>query len=227
MPTVRAAALLIAVIALGGCASQLAATPPAGTSLAGNWKIDPAASDDPQKALAQMRAEALKIMSRRASMPPPPANPNSRGGAAARVPDDSMPPQLMGPGIDPLRHSPMAHIVLDFIARGEFLTIRQAPGEIVLDFGTSVRRYRPGAKSVVSAEGGVGDQVSGWKSNAYVIEIKAQSGPAVTESFSLTDDGHGLIDKLHIASDELSAVNLTRVYRRSTEQAPRATPNAD
>ena len=39
--------------------------------------------------------------------------------------------------------------------RGEFLTIRQARDEIVLDYGASRRSFTPGGRSVVSAENGV------------------------------------------------------------------------
>src|SRR5580658_6032006 len=56
--------LVAAALALAGCATHMAAEPPAGVSLAGAWKLDPAASDDPQKLLDKMRAEAFKIIAR-------------------------------------------------------------------------------------------------------------------------------------------------------------------
>ena len=79
--------LVCALAALAGCATRLAADPPAGVSLAGNWKLDPAASDDPQKVLAQMRAEAIKIINRRQNAPPPPPpRPGQRGGTSSQGP---------------------------------------------------------------------------------------------------------------------------------------------
>jgi hypothetical protein len=96
----------------------------------------------------------------------------------------------------------------------------------VLDYGTSRRTFTPGQHSVVSAEGGVGDQTSGWKGRAYVIEVKAQNGPAMSEQYELSADGKQLIAKLHIGSSELPAVNLTRVYR-PTDQAPQPLPVND
>ena len=45
-----------------------------------------------------------------------------------------------GPGgrrPDPLQLSPMAHIIMETVARGDFLTVRESPGEFVLDYGTS------------------------------------------------------------------------------------------
>src|SRR5438046_6523817 len=67
MRMVRAGTLLVcAAVSLLGCAgSRLAPDPPAGLSLAGAWKLDRAASDDPQRVLARMRAEALRRMAQR------------------------------------------------------------------------------------------------------------------------------------------------------------------
>ena len=234
MPIVRAlgALLCAAATALAGCAIGVNAEAPPGVNLAGNWKLDAAASDDPQKVLAQMRAEAYKIINRAPPPAPPPLPRN--GQPPPRTPQDQTAYEdsvySPGPGgqrVDPLRHSPMAHMILAVVERGVFLTVRQGPGEFVLDYGTSQRSFTPGQHSVVSAEGGVGDQTSGWKNHEYVIEIKAQLGPTVTETLGLSDDGKHLVDKLHISSGELSAVHLTRVYDPTTEVAPRQMPNSD
>src|SRR5207237_4047025 len=75
----------------------------------------------------------------------------------------------------------MARALLASIGRGDFLTVRQSSGELVLDYGNSQRRFTPGAHSVVSAESGVADQSCGWKGREYVIEVRAQAGPDVTE----------------------------------------------
>jgi hypothetical protein len=236
-PRAAQVVLAAAAAALAGCAARMAAEPPAGASLAGTWKLDPAASDDPQKVLDKMRAEAFKILARKyaqAQAPPPVARPGMRGatGGAAGSQDaeEVAPPPPPGPGghrPDPLRRSPMAHVILAAVDRGDFLTVHQGPDEFVLDYGSSQRSFTPGAHSVVSAEGGVGDQTSGWKGRAYVIRVRAQIGPDVTEEYALSADGRELIEKLHIGSGELSAVDLTRVYRPTTEAAPRHLPEND
>ena len=136
----------------------------------------------------------------------------------------------MGPGghpPDPLRYSPMAHIIEASAARGDLLTIRQRPGEFVLDYGTSTRSFTPGAHSVVSAEGGVGDQKSGWQGSAYVIQIKPQNGPSVTEQYALSADGKHLVATLHIAAAELHAITMTRIYSSTAEIAPHQLPTTD
>src|SRR5882672_6668130 len=128
---------------------------------------------------------------------------------------------------DPLLRSPMAQVLRTSIARGDFLTVRQGPGEFALDYGTSQRSFTPGAHSVVSAQSGVADQTSGWKGREYVISVRAQLGPDVTERYGLSADGKHLVAKLHIATEELSAVDLTRVYDPSNETAPRQLPTND
>ena len=169
--------LVAAALALAGCATHMAAEPPAGVSLAGAWKLDPAASDDPQKLLDKMRAEAFKIISRQQSaqaQAPPAARPGTHGAHGTSQSQDTEedsappPPSPDGHRPDPLQRSPMAHLIRTAVDRGDFLTVRQGAGEFVLDYGTSQRRFTPGAHSVVSAENGVGDQTSGWKGHGYV-----------------------------------------------------------
>ena len=41
------------------------------------------------------------------------------------------------------------------------------------------------------------------------------------------EDGRHLVEKLHIGAEELSAVDLTRVYVPTDEAAPRQTPTND
>jgi hypothetical protein len=227
--------LLCAAAALVGCAgSRLSPEAPAGLTLAGAWKLDRAASDDPQRVLARMRAEALRKMGHRVVAGAPP-RPGTRGaGTRTAQPDDASlegdpapVPAGRGAPPDPLRRSPMAHALLASVGRGEFLTVRQSPGELVLEYGSSRRRFTSGERSVVSAEGGVADQTCGWKGREYVIEVRGQSGPDVTERYGLSADGRHLVERLHIAPEELSAVDLTRVYDPTDETAPRQTPTSD
>lgn len=223
MLTARAGALRLcaaATLLAGGCsATHVSPEAPAGVSLAGSWKLNPATSDDPQKTLTQMRAQAAKLIKRAIAQAQargqsvPDAAPPEDGSRAARR--------------DPLQNSPMAHVLHAVIARGDYLTVRQGPAELVFDYGTSRRNFTPGARSVVSAEGGVGDQTSGWKGHEYVIVIRAQNGPEVTDAYGLSSDGRHLVEKLHIGAYELPAVSLTRTYDAATEAAPRQLPTSD
>jgi len=222
MPTPRAGhALLGALLAawLSGCVGGGAAEAPAGVDLSGNWKLDHAASDDPQKELAALRAQITKITERARE------STEARTGVATADPD--APDARGAPRRDPLRRSPMAMVVLSVVQRGDFLSIRQTPSQIVLDYGGVERSYTPGANSVVSAQGGVGDQNAGWKGREFVVTTKGQMGTVVTESYGLSPDGKQLIMKLHVAPAELAAVNLRRVYNPTNEAAPRQLPTTD
>src|ERR1700738_258431 len=92
MPIVRAGGVLLcaaAATSLAGCAgSRLSPDAPAGVTLAGAWKLNRAASDDPQKVLERMRAEAFKRMGRRVTAAP---RPDVRGGGRRSSPSDDPP----------------------------------------------------------------------------------------------------------------------------------------
>ena len=215
-----------AALALSGCAGEPSAEEPGkAVNLAGNWKLNHAASDDPEKILAKMRAEAFHLMGQR----PPEPRAGARGGTDLPPPgQEDYSPDVRGHRPDPLQRSPMARIIAACVARGDFLTIRQSPGEFVLDYGTTRRSFTPGQHSVVSTiDGGVGDQTSGWKGREYVINLRAQMGPQVTDTYGLSSDGKHLIEKLHVGSAELSAQQLTRVYDPSDQAAPHQFPVSD
>ena len=238
MHRVHAWLLACTAAALAGCAGGPKAEAPAGVTLAGNWKLNHSLSDDPQQAIARMRAQALKIMARMSGGPEETARggPGGRGGAVGTQSPEANPaltPEEPAPGgrgahrPDPLQYSPMMHVLSQIIARGDFLTLRQSSGELVFDYGITARTFTPGARSVVSAQMGVADQVSGWEGREYVINIKAQLGPNIVDRYGLSKDGQRLTEKLRIGPAELPAVALTRVYERTTETAPRAPPTSD
>jgi hypothetical protein len=238
----RVALLLGAAAALAGCAGGPKAETPPGVNLGGSWKLNHALGDDPQQVIAKMRTQALRIVARQnaGADEVQRAGPARRGGAGdtggTQSPDAN--PALSGddPGAagghgahrpDVLRYSPMTHALTQVVARGDFLTVRQTSEQLVFDYGTTVRSFTPGARSVVSAEMGVADQVSGWNGRDYVINIKAQVGPNIVDSYGLSADGRRLIEKLSIGPAELPKVSLTRVYERTTETAPRAPQPAE
>ena len=238
MPGNHAVKVLCGLLAvpLAGCVGgQLAALPAPGTSIMGAWKLNPAASDDPEKVIEKMRAEARQRIARHTTTQQVPMQrPGTRGGGMGgtspgdtqeSTQQDSSAPA--GQPLDPLRNSQMMKVLAAALARGDFLSVRNQAGEVVFDYGTSVRSFTPGQRSVVSAEGGVADQTSGWSGRDYVINIRAQMGPDVTEHYTLSSDGKHLIEKLRIGPAELPTVDLTRVYDPTTETAPRQLPTGD
>jgi hypothetical protein len=229
-----AAGAVLLAAQLAGCATDFKAAAPAGVSLAGTWKLDHALSDDPQVIINKMRAEALKQIRRAMEAQPPPTVRGGAGGAGSvqSEPQGPFSPDQVGPpgaGVraDPLRRSPMMHLLARALERGDFLTVRQSADELVLDYGTSVRSFTPGGHSVVSAENGVADRTSGWDGRKYVIRDKAQMGPTVVESYELSPDDQHLLETLHIGAYELPAIELKRVYDHTTEAPPHELPNTD
>jgi len=231
---------LLAAVALSGCfGTRLQSESQGAVHIAGIWKLNRSASDDPQKIITVLRTEAEKKI-RRAMNATPPSTVYSgggqgqgrrRGGAggSSSEQEDMMPPLGMGPGFggDPLRNSPTMHALRDVLNRGDYLTIRQGPEQVSFDYGNFSRSYTPGGHSVVSSETGVADQTSGWDAKQYVINIRPQLGPAMVEEYGLSPDGKQLIVKTRIGPFELQKVNLTRVYDAATTVVPNSGPSID
>jgi hypothetical protein len=236
-------AALLAVAALAGCfGNRYAAENSSAVRLQGVWRLNRAASDDPQKIIDKLKEEALKKIRRAMNAQPAPSYGGAgggqgggrrrgqqggqpAGGASDQLPDDL--PQAPGPGMDPLRNSPTMHELSAILQRNDFLTIKQSTDQVSFDYGTTVRSYTPGGRSVVSSENGVADQTSGWSGKQYVINIKPQLGPLVLEEYALSPDGKQLIVKSHIGPFELSKVNLTRVYDATGAVVPNSRPSND
>ena len=200
-----ALATLLAALALGGCGAShgLEETPPAGYSLAGAWRLDPQRSTDSSKALQELRPHREP----RTYEPVGPADPVA------------LPP--------PPPYRPPIDMQTAELRGGNFLQIEQRPDEFIIVNGATRRSFTPGAHSVVSVSSGVADQVSGWKGRAYVIDIKPQLGPRITEQYRLSDDGKALIETIHIASEgRVPHVDVTRVYVPA-DRVPTPLPQGD
>ena len=234
---------LFAAVALSGCLGpRLQSESQGSVHIAGIWKLNRSASDDPQKIITVLRTEAEKKI-RRAMNASPPSTVYSGGGGqgqgqgrrrgggggSSSEQEDMMPPLGLGPGFggDPLRNSPTMHALRDVLNRGDYLTIRQGPEQVSFDYGNFSRSYTPGGRSVVSSETGVADQTSGWNAKQYIINIRPQLGPAIVEEYGLSPDGKQLIVKTRIGPFELQKVNLTRVYDAATAVVPNSGPSID
>jgi hypothetical protein len=231
------ATLLLVVLTLTGCiGSHLAPETPKGVQLQGVWRLNRAASDDPQKIIDKLKAEAQKKLNRAMNAPPPMEN---QGGPQQRrrgpvgnagVSDQPTPDELraqQGPGMDPLRNSPTMHELRAILQRSDYLTIRQSPDQVGFDYGITVRSYTPGGHSVVSSENGVADQTAGWTGKQFEINIKPQLGPQVLEDYALSPDGKQLIVTSRIGPFELSRVLLKRVYDATGAVVPNSRPSND
>jgi hypothetical protein len=244
----RACAVLFTTALLTGCfGGHLGEEAPANVRLQGIWKLNRSASEDPQKIIDVLREEALKKIRRAMNTPPPTpmeggqdgggggrrrggGNPQASGDAAADAELSRQPafgPGGPGPGADPLRNSPTMHTLREVLQRSDYLTIKQSEETVSLNYGTSVRSYTPGGRSVVSSENGVADQNAGWKDKEFVVNIRPQLGPAVVEEYSLSPDHKQLIVKTQIGPFELQRVKLTRVYDSTSTIVPNSGPSND
>jgi hypothetical protein len=134
---------------------------------------------------------------------------------------------MPGPVAQELAYNPGMKALQEFLHHGDYLTVRQEPDHFVLDYGTSGRTFTPGAHSVISAETGVADQTTGWKSGNFVINVRPQVGPAITETYGLSDDKKHLVVKLHVNATDLPAIDLKQVYAHTDESLPRSMPTND
>ena len=106
------------------------------------------------------------------------------------------------------------------------LTIEQSPTSFSLIRGDWRRTFTPGGQSVVSVAEGVADQRSGWKGREYVIDVKPQVGPHVTERYGLSADNRQLVEKITLTDEDLPKLEFTRVYERGTP-APHDLPTSN
>ncbi|MFL6601990.1 MAG: hypothetical protein ACJ8R9_11755 [Steroidobacteraceae bacterium] len=242
MPIVRAREITLAaliLVALAGCGSigRLDPNPDHSVDMSGSWILDHAASDDPKPVIEKLRPKPIK---HRWDMPPddglgdegPPEGPGQQGGGreggrSRRGGSQGQPQIVYRNNNDAYTHSTVIKMLQADLARAESLTIRQAPDQFTLDYGSAVRSFTPGAVSVVSAAWGVADQSSGWKGREYVIHVKPQMGVASVESFSLADDGKHLVEELRLGGGEFPGVKLKRVYNRADHPVPRDVPTND
>jgi len=234
--------MALALMALAGCGSlgRLDPNPDHVVDLSGSWILDNAASDDPKPVIEKLRPKPIK---HRWDMPPddglgddgPPEEGGQRGGGQSggggrsrRGGGSQGQPQVVyRNNNDAYTHSTVLKMLQADLARAQSLTIRQAPDQFTLDYGSAVRRFTPGAVSVVSAAWGVADQSSGWKGREYIIHVKPQAGVASVESFSLADDGKHLVEELRLGGGEFPGLKLKRVYSRADHPVPRDVPTND
>jgi hypothetical protein len=213
-------ATMLATLAACGGGPRLAPEMPAGVDLAGSWRLDRSASQDPQALIDQIQQKAIeRFRSRRADMDletydEGPQGPGP-GGATTRPPGSG----TSAAGGFYGRRGPGGFLrarytdALGARLTGDSLTIEQTPARFVIERTESRRVYTPGGRSVVSVADGVADQSSGWKGREYVIDVRPQVGPRLTERYGLTADGK-LMEKISLSGDELPKLEFTRVYTR-------------
>jgi len=227
-------AALVAAAALSGCASsRLASQMPPGSHLAGDWKLDPARSDDLGRAVTQLRDQARKRHDERMRRAPRDTGGYRQGAPGRRQrPDDERggenPEQASegeSAGIGPAPHVPAADELLASVPQGEYLRITASAGGFTVISGSSSEQYTPGLPSEISAQQGDAQQISGWKGTDYVIDTRPQWGPQIRETYAITPDG-ALKLTVELSGQGTHFV-FTRIYDRTNRVSPLAPPTND
>jgi hypothetical protein len=203
---------------------------PAGVNLAGTWRLNRQASDDPQAMIQHMREELMKRMRRRDYLPPMTAE------ELPEIGEDGRPRRTPRRGAGPTDERAEAHFrrmmqppyeqALGAALTSDSLKIEQSPTRFALIRGDDRRSFTPGGDSVISVAEGVADQHSGWAGREYVIEVKPQVGPHIIERYGLSADGRQLVEKFTLTDDEWPKLEFTRVYE-SGALTPRPLPTSN
>lgn len=224
------AAALCALGLLASCSSGPSLEPdvPAGVSLAGPWKLNHQASADPNALIEAIVEKQMKHMRRHVSAEDeedgpldapgePGTSSGGRGMRGGRPETTDTPRGMFRPrgGMPAYIRSHYTN-ALGSILNGEGLVIEQAPDRFTIQRGDSRRTFTPGSRSVVGVADGVADQTSGWKGRDYVIDVRPQVGPHLSERYSLGSGGQ-LIEKISLsADDDLPKLEFTRVYDKGS-----------
>ena len=226
-----ACALVCASLCACGGAGRLGADAPSGVDLAGTWKLDRSQSDDPEKIYEKiLRQRAARYGEQGAA--PPRRGQGAGGGSPDASTDPNNPLSAEAQALQAAQIIGTSHLdpfdmgVFGTIPRGDVITIRQQPDEIYIFDGTTDRNFTPGAQSVVSVPEGVADQHSGWKSRAYVIDVRAQAGPETIERYHLSDDGQHLLADIQSNGGNMPGIKIKRVYDR-VSAGVKGAPNND
>jgi hypothetical protein len=234
--TTKARPFAVLVCSLGlllGCAGpRVEPDAPEGVNLAGSWRLNRQASADPNALITAIVDKEMKHLRRRArpdeedteDLPAPPEGTHGGPAGAQRAEVDT-PRGMFRPrgGMAAYLRSQYTN-ALGAVLNGEGLVIEQASNLFALVREGSRRSFKPGGHSVIGVTDGVADQTSGWDGREYVIDVRPQVGPRVTERYGLGPSGQ-LVEKVSLSGDGLPKLEFTRVYDKGTPPA-RALPSS-
>jgi hypothetical protein len=204
-------ALILAVIALTGCAAaKLAPAPPAGVDLSGLWKLNEADSDDPQRLMQTQLA--IATASAGAGGPTGSSGRGSRsGGGATPVRGPSGPAMPSVAALDEGLRWP-----------GKSVAINQSGGVVTFTSGGRNRVCRPGTEGPSQAHdsahgrGSVPPPVCGWDDKTLVVQSgdPEDDHPPFEQRFSVSDDGQRLIEVVSFKGGRSTGFTASRVWDR-------------
>ncbi|MGA3156615.1 MAG: hypothetical protein ABSE43_03500 [Steroidobacteraceae bacterium] len=200
-PSPLAGSLLLAAAALlaslAAC-THLSEAPSHAASIAGEWILDPASSDDFDALLRQaVDAQDKKLRKR--------MRPISVG-------DHDVPPLGLLPPEDPeLIHDRLA----EQLRPGDTLKLEWLDGTLQLSAnGEPARSFSPGRTASRIDVAGTGQISAGWKGDLFQLQTKYQ-GDVRVQTFSVDASGR-LIVTLSVKSDAVNKLEVTSRYHRAS-----------
>ncbi len=200
------------MLLLSACAiDKLALAPPAGVNFTGQWKLNTADSDDPQRvAMSQSAAEARGIQNTGNSGGG--GRGRGRGGTAAGIGAGPVGPAA--PAVGVLRdglHWPGADLKID-----------QAGGVVTLTSGGVSQVYQPSRahqpvnRETLDPRGDGPPPTCGWDDKTLVVDAEAPSSgePDFEQRYSLSDDGQRLIEVVAFKGGRATGFTVSRVWDR-------------
>jgi hypothetical protein len=219
-------AVVMAAVALAGCASdKLASAPPKEVDVSGHWKLNAADSDDPVRLMQTQLANATA-----GAGPGGQTGPSGRGGRQNRG-GGLGPGGPTGPAMPPVT-------ALDEALRwpGKDLTLKQSSGIVTfVSDGTSTvcrlaatgekHHHRPSGTDDASpsrdapahGRGDVPPPLCGWDEGTLVVKSgdNDDEQPPFEQRFSLADDGQRLVEVVVFRGGRSSGFTASREWDRS------------
>jgi hypothetical protein len=197
------------------------ATSARGVSLAGDWALNAALSDDPERMLSERlekeRQRFARLRREYEILQPP--------GAPPDIDVDAPPPNR--PEQRPWQKQREENF-RRMLGITKTLHIQQSGTVVEITSAVESRRLTAGSHTQVSMpEGQLADSNVGWDGEWFVIERRVRRGPRVVEKFRLLKTGQ-LEYLMNWGGDtELAGIKSRRVFDRTTTSAPAPAPNPD
>jgi hypothetical protein len=201
------------ILLMVGCVGRaLEEMPPKGVDLSGNWKLNPALSDDARKLL---QAQIARMPVERTI---PPMGPMRRPeeGMTRRAPDaenQDATEEERDPGGFARQRRQREERYAGLIEAPDHMEISLDGRRFIVKNENTREEYRAGVKSVVSFGRGVADRNVGWRGNAFIVSTRGVEGGSKEERYSLDPQGRLSLVTI-ISGDRMPNLEIKRVYER-------------
>jgi hypothetical protein len=222
--------MVLAVVCLAGCASEkLEQAPPAGVDFSGQWKLNTADSDDPQRLV---QAQFDNPAGSQTNAPGGGGGSGSRGGrqGGGRGGAGGMNPAPMAPAM------PSISVMSEGLRwPGKQLEIKQLAGVVAFTSDGNNRICQPGDagnkhRHHADSDGASGGRDAprgrdappphcGWEEKTLIVQggDPDDEHPPFEEHYSLSDDGRRLVEVVSFKGGRSNGFTMSRVWDRATQ----------